>query len=177
MKVRHTESVPSQLSTTPRNNPQENFYLLAPAQRWRSRRRRWKKRRWGSLSEAFLLPEHQCRTTMRQSKVFPSESKHRINILGSGFPSVWECWTACPPLLISPKCRVLCVLFPVTPVGSRGAASQTWESEMRWLFILPATLWGPHTFLFFSLLLSSFPSSSFFFSFSFFSFKWRWSAA
>lgn len=53
------------------------------------------------------------------------------------------------PLLISPKCRVLCVLFPGTPAGSRGAASQTWESEMRWLFILPAALWGPHTFLFF----------------------------
>lgn len=109
--------------------------------------------------------------------VFSLKNKHPVNILElclvfpacGNFGAPGPLSPSPPPPLISPKCRVLCVLFPGTPAGSRGAASQTWESEMRWLFILPAALWGPHTFLFFlppppsfSLL---FPPSSFFFSF------------
>ena len=47
-------------------------------------------------------------------------------------------------LMISPKHRVLCVLFFGIGGGNwRGReeqrrASETWENEMRWLFILPA---------------------------------------
>lgn len=50
-----------------------------------------------------------------------------------------------PAFLISPKCRVLCVLFSGKLAGSRGA-SETWENEMRWLFILPP---AQATYLFF----------------------------
>lgn len=46
-------------------------------------------------------------------------------------------------LLISPKCRVLCVLFFGIGGNWQGREeqrwpSETWENEMRWLFILPA---------------------------------------
>lgn len=149
---------------------------------------------WGYQPEAPPPPERCCRIAAAafQSVFFFFRKKASVRILGSCFPSVWECqhrslFLARPapptlplpplPLLISPKCRVLCVLFPGTPAGSRGAASQTWESEMRWLFILPVALGGCIPFLFFFSLLLLFPSSFLFLLLSFFFHEWCWNAA